>query len=372
MKKKKNSEIKKETIKDPILHFTTLSIHADKNIENTPDLAPPIHLSTTYSSNSDGLVYSRVDQMTRRRLEAVLGALEGGKSVVYSSGLAAVLAALYLFKPKKVSIEGGYWMTKNLMNLYGEGSGLQLIPLNDKMYEILEKGDVIWIESPKNPTCEMDDIRKISEKAHKMGVYVIVDSTFATPVLQKTLELGADISLHSCTKALGGHSDLLGGALLTKDETMHYKLKKQRSLLGNVMGNLETYLLLRSLRTLYVRVKRQSKTGKKIAKFLASHPKVAKVWHPSISSHPAYKLAKKQMSGPPYCFSFETTSAQEAVNLPKKLNIFTEATSLGGVESLIDYRYKYDPDVSDCLLRISIGLESSKDLINDLKSALEM
>jgi len=198
-------------------------------------------------------------------------------------------------------------------------------------------------------------LKSLPKKLKKVGAYLVVDSTFATPILQNPLQLGADIVLHSCTKSLGGHSDLLAGALVATED-LGKELRYQRMLLGNSLGNMESWLLLRSLRTLSLRVKRQSKTGHKLALWLEKHPKVTKVWHPSISSHPSYELSKKQMRGPPSTFSIELSNPEEAQQLPKKLNLFSDATSLGGVESLIDYRFAYDSSVSPCLLRLSIGL----------------
>jgi len=200
---------------------------------------------------------------------------------------------------------------------------------------------------------------------------VVVDSTFATPILQNPLQLGADIVIHSCTKALGGHSDLMAGVLVA-NETIANQLHRERTLLGSVLGNLECWLLLRSLRTLKLRVKRQCKTAIKIALWLEKNEKVTKVWHPIVASHPDHELCKKQMKAPPACFSFELKSPEQASVLPKRLKMFTNATSLGGVESLIDYRFAYDKSVSSCLLRISIGLESAKDLIADLEQGLDI
>jgi len=258
------------------------------------------------------------------------------------------------------------------MELYAVGTQMKIIEMEDELKNPqLEKGDVYFVETPSNPSCILYDIEQFATLAHEKQAYLVVDSTFATPVLQNPLQLGADVVMHSCTKYLGGHSDLLGGVLITKNMGMCQVLLSQRTNLGSNLGNLETWLLLRSLRTLKIRVQKQSRSAIKIARFLSEHPKVTKVWHPSITSHPSYELCKKQMRAPPSCFSFELGTRAEAETFPSKLNIIVGATSLGGVESLIDYRHKYDSTVSQTLLRISIGLESAKDLINDLKQALD-
>lgn len=377
--KKVESKTQGEPLKD--LQFATRAIHSDGKIENTPDVSPPLHLSTTYiRPNDDGLAYGRIDQMTRRRCEAVLGDLEGGACLLYSSGLAAVMALLYLVQPKRVWIEKGYFMTHGVIRMFGERPGendlpimtVETISLSKTEARPFKKGDLILLETPNNPTCEIFDIEQISKEAHELGAVVAVDSTFATPVLQRPLALGADVVLHSCTKFLGGHSDLTVGALITNNFGFIPKLHRQRGYLGSIPGNLECLLLLRSLRTLVIRVKRHSRTAEKVALFLSTHPKVTTVWHPSIPSHPGHELAQKQMSGPPACFSFELKSQQEAITLPSTLQLFKNATSLGGVESLIDHRYAYDQSAPPTLLRVSIGLESAKDLIADLTQALNV
>jgi len=233
-------------------------------------------------------------------------------------------------------------------------------------------GDLLWLETPKNPTCDIEDIVYYTELARKYYATVIVDSTFGTPVLQKPLELGADVVLHSCTKFLSGQSDVLAGVLISKDSAVVSGLKSQRTVMGSILGNLENFLLLRSLRTLELRVKRISKTTAAIASFLEVHPNVTKVWHPSLPSHPGYVLCSKQMKRPPPILSFEVESKEEAKLLLTKLKLIAVATSLGGVHTTIDWRFKFDPNVEPNLLRLSVGLESKKDLIEDLKQGLDV
>jgi len=198
---------------------------------------------------------------------------------------------------------------------------------------------------------------------------VIVDSTFATPVLQKPLELGADMVMHSCTKFLSGQSDVLAGVLIAKDRAVADELQSQRTITGSNLGNLENFLLLRSLRTLFIRVKRQSETAVALASFLESHPNVTKVWHPSLESHPEHKLCG-QMKHPPPILSFEIDE-KDVERLLSKFKLISVATSLGGVHTTIDWRFKFDKTVEPNLLRLSVGLESKKDLIEDLKQALD-
>jgi cystathionine gamma-synthase len=238
---------------------------------------------------------------------------------------------------------------------------------------------LIWLESPKNPSCRLEDFELYVQKAKLIGAQVLVDSTFGTPVFQKPLLFGVDYVLHSCTKFLSGHSDILAGAIVTKSEDTHKKLQKERSVMGNVLGNLETWLLLRSIRTLEVRVNQQSKTAQEFAEWLEAqidneetNKRVTKVWYPTLQSNPEDReLCIKQMNGRgPGILSVELDTPENAQKLPTIVKLFTNATSLGGYESLMDYRYQWDTTVSPKLIRISIGLEHVNDLIKDMKKAL--
>jgi len=360
-----------------VLDDETLLIHADDDIEPCPDLAPPIHVSTTFryvnANNPDGYTYSRFDQPTRKRLEKVLGALEGGHAIVYSSGSAAGFALLMYYRPPRIFINKGYKGTHDSIKAFfapwDEEWQKRVLPLKEGIEPT--EGDLLWLETPKNPTCDLEDITYYSELAHKVGAFVIVDSTFATPILQKPLALGADIVLHSCSKFLSGLSDVLAGALIAKQKTVASILKSQRTVTGATLGNFENFLLLRSLRTLSLRVKRQSKTAVALASFLVSHPNVTKVCHPSLASHPDHKLCTTQMKKPPPIISFEVKTKEAAEELITKFKLIGVATSLGGVHSSIDWRFKFDNTTLPTLLRFSVGLESKKDLIFDLKQALD-
>ena len=350
---------------DEELHPDTLALHADEGLERDPDVAPPIHVSTTFAAGNDqGLVYARAEHPTRRRLEAVLGALEGGHAVVYASGQAAATAALLHVRPRRVAIaRGGYHGTHLALDALSP-FGVTQVPLDAP----LERGDLVWLETPKNPTCELQDVAAHAARAHAAGARVLVDGTFATPVLQQPLALGADLVYHSVTKFLAGHSDALAGVLATRDPALAARLRDERTVTGAVPGALETWLALRGLRTLGLRVRRQTETATALAAWL--EPRVARVWHPSLRSHPGHALAAAQMRGPGPILSIELASEEAARALPEHLSLFRDATSLGGVESLVEWRRKHDAEAPPTLLRLSVGLEDPADLIADLERGL--
>jgi len=353
-----------------ITNISTLVLHSDTE-PLCPDVAPPIHVSTTFrSGNEAGFVYSRSSQPTRSRVEQVLGALEGGIALTYASGLAAETAVLNHVKPKTLIFIGvGYHGTKLSVDAYVSNRGKDSVKVSTKP-ENIEKGALVFIESPRNPDCQLIDIAYYATLAHKASAYCVVDSTFATPILQKPLELGADFVCHACTKFLGGHSDVLGGVVVCKDATTAAKLASERTATGAVLGSLESFLLLRSLRTLPIRMKQHCRNALKIAKWLDTQKqKVAVVHSPCLESDPSHELWKKTMKYAPPCFSFEMKSEKHATQLLQHLQLFVDCTSLGGCESSIDWRYRWDSAVSPNLLRISVGLEGYEDLIQDLTNA---
>ena len=357
---------KKHTALPEGLHPDTLMLHADAALEDTADIAPPLHASTTFDAeNPDGLVYSRYDQPTRRRLEAVLGALEGGHALTYASGLASVHALVHYLRPKRVAIRGGYFGVHALLHRLAP-EGVSVVDLDDAV----EQGDLVWLETPRNPTCEVEDIAAYAKRAHAAGAWLGVDSTFASPVLQKPLELGADFVMHASTKFLAGHTDALGGVLVAATEEHARGLAEARKVTGAVMGALETWLTLRSLRTLGLRVERQSASAAQLAAWLST--RVPKTWHPSLPGHPGHALLHSQMRGMGGgVLSIDMADEAQARSLPARLRLFREATSLGGVESLIEWRRRNDPMARPTLLRISVGLEHADDLIADFSRALE-
>jgi cystathionine gamma-synthase len=349
---------------DP-LRPETLAIHADDGLEPAPDVAPPIHVSTTFDAeNPQGLVYSRAQQPTRARLEAVLGALDGGEAVVYASGQAAANAALLHLRPRRVAIaRGGYHGTHAALDALAP-FGVAKVALDAP----LGAGDLVWLETPNNPTSALQDIAAHAARAHAAGARVLVDGTFATPALQRPLELGADLVYHSMTKFLSGHSDALGGVLVARDPALGAALREARTISGAVPGALETWLVLRGVRTLAVRVRHQSESATRLAAWLEG--RVPRVWHPSLPSHPDHALARRQMRGPGAMLALELASEDAARALPRALRLFRDATSLGGVESLVEWRRKQDPEAPPALLRLSVGLEDFDDLAADLARGL--
>lgn len=344
----------------------TLAIHADLGLEPAPDVAPPLHLSTTYAAdNPEGLVYSREVQPTRTRLEAVLGALEGGQAVTYASGQAATMAALMHFSAPRVAMSGGGYHGTRLGVESLRRFGVLAVPFSAELCP----GDLVWLETPENPTVLIHDIKAHADRAHRAGALLVVDSTFATPVLQQPLSLGADLVMHSGTKFLSGHSDALLGVLVTRDMEVAEALRRSRTVSGSVPGALETWLALRGLRTLPLRVRRESETATRIAGWLSGRG--LRVWHPSLAEHPGFEIARRQMSGPPAILSFELATEEAARALPKRLRLIREATSLGGVESLLDWRRRHDAHAPPGLLRLSVGLEEPEDLILDLEQGLQ-
>jgi len=353
--------------------LSTRLLHADECHEDQA-VSPAISVTTTWSAQGEGAdgryVYGRIGTPVRDRAEVLLGELEGGHAVLYSSGLAALWAALVYYNPKRVAVDGGYHGTLFALDMYSRKYGTRLIGLE----EDFKAGDMVWLETPKNPKCEVYDVAFFATKCQVTGATLCVDSTFAPPPLQKLLTCGAHCIMHSSTKYLAGHSDALGGVLVVPKPKVAEDLRSERTLLGSVPGSLEAWLLVRSLRTLPLRVNQQNASALCIVQWLssgaASH--VVKVHHPSLSTSPGHAIAMRQMAGgygP--MFSFECDSEVLARTLPQRTRLFLDATSLGGVESLMEWRYKHDKTQPLGLLRVSIGLEDAEDLIKDLEQALD-
>ena len=342
----------------------TSAVHGDDGIEKGPDLAPPIRVSTTFDRSSQGdLVYRRHDHTTAQRLEAVIGQMEGGAAVAYASGMGATAGLVRRLGPSRVSLPNDlYGGTRALLEAQAGRGELELVEP-----EALEPGDLWWLETPSNPKCIVSDIESISRQAHERGVAVAVDSTFATPVLQNPLALGADYVIHSTTKFIGGHSDAIGGVTIASAEEAE-ELRLRRDLEGAIPGSLDSWLTLRGLRTLPLRIERQSASAHSVAEFLVD--RVPQVWYPLLDGHPGRGVAEKQMRAGGGVVSFETKSGDEAVRMRDSLKLFRNATSLGGVESVADLRRDHEPDAPEGLIRLSIGLEAPEDLRGDLEQAL--
>jgi cystathionine beta-lyase/cystathionine gamma-synthase len=312
----------------------------------------------------------------------VLSSLIGGHAVSYSTGLAALHAALTLFNPRRISVGEGYHGSHEVISVVSRLSGLQKLPL-DCPAESLDAGDVILLETPVNPLGTAFSIEEHAHKAHSRGAFLIVDSTFAPPGLQDPFLWGADIVMHSGSKYFGGHSDMLCGVLATKRADWTKQLFEDRIALGSVMGNMESWLGIRSLRTLEVRVQRASQNSARLISWLhgamqASSPAVGseemivqsvlkKIYHASLQEEPW--LQKQMPNGFGPVFSIVLDNEEFAKVLPTKLHFFQHATSLGGVESLIEWRALSDPMVDRKLLRLSVGLENWEDLKDDLLQA---
>lgn len=337
----------------------TTAIHGDGDVASGPEVAPPISVSTTFQRSNDGPTYRRYDHATTERLEAVLGSLEGGHAVAYASGMAAIAAVLRLLGPQRIALPDDlYGGTRSFVYSCAERGEWTV-------GDDVATGDVLWVESPSNPRCRITDI---AAAVAATEATVVVDATFATPLLQRTLELGTSFVVHSTTKFINGHSDAIGGVIVTSDGGAAADLRRRRDLEGPVMGALESWLTLRGVRTLPLRVARQAETAEAVAAFLAG--RVSQVWHPSLPSHPDHAVWQRQMSGGPGVLAFEMASADEARAVRNRLRLFTAATSLGGVESTVDHRLDHDDTAPPGLLRLSLGLEAVTDLIADLEHAL--
>lgn len=284
------------------------------------------------------------------------------------------MAILMFYLPNDIWIKDGYAGTKETVNQYLK------IKHGKKGFEHLRtmatdskfgQGDIVWVETPKNPTADIEDITAWSKLAQAAQAILVVDSTFATPILQRPLDFGADVVMHSSTKFLSGQSDTLSGVVVVKNKAVCYSMQSERTKTGAILGSLENFLLLRSLRTLELRVMRQSENAVKLAKFLSKHNQIKQVHHPSLSSHPQHKLCKAQMKAYPPILSFVVEDDRKAQVLLKSLKLIADCTSLGGVHSTLDWRYKYDHTLDPGLLRFSVGIESVKDLIEDLTQGLE-
>ena len=381
------------------MKFSTKVIHVgeEPNLKEggSGDVAVPIHLSSTFARKdvdkpTGGYEYSRSGNPTRDALEKRLAALENAKyGLAFGSGLGAettVVLSLLKKGDHVIGFDDLYGGTKRLFNKSLSGFGLEFTYVDARHVNEVEKAirpntKMIWLESPTNPLMKLCDIEAIVKIAKARGILTVVDNTFMSPYFQNPLDLGADIVVHSTTKYLGGHSDVVGGAVMLSDEEAYQKIKFNQNAIGTVPSPFDCYLVLRGIKTLAVRMERHGANGQKIAEFLESHPKVRKVNYPGLASHPQHELAKRQMSGYGGMISFELDGGlEEAKKFLASLEIFALAESLGGVESLIELPSRMthasvSPEerakigIADSLIRISVGIEDADDLIEDLKQA---
>lgn len=371
------------------MKIETLCVHAG----HVPDLvtgavAPPLHLSTTFERDPDGefrrgYIYSRENNPTRAMLERTLTAIEdGAATLAFSSGQAATHAVFQAMRPGDHVIVPvfAYYGTPMLVREVFEPWGLQatfvdMRNLDDVRAAMRPNTKLIWVETPSNPLLTLTDIAGVVEIARAGRARVAVDNTWATPLGQRPLQLGADIVMHATTKYLGGHSDVLGGALVVRVEDEFYaRLRLIQKEGGGVAAPFDAWLVSRGIRTLPWRMRAHTANAAAVADFLATHPRVEVVHYPGHASHPQHDLAKKQMLLYGGMASFQVKGGRaEALDVAARTRVFTRATSLGGVESLIEHRASVEgPNTKapENLLRMSIGLENADDLISDLKDAL--
>ena len=372
------------------MKIETRAVHAGRKPEGgTRDVTPAIHLSTTFQKAGDGslpggFLYSRTDNPNRAALEEALASLEEGASALaFSSGNAATLALLHALSPGDHVLIGEdvFYGTAILLKNLLANWGLQYSIVNMQDLGAMERAvtaatRLIWVETPSNPLLNVTDIRATAAIARKAGALLACDNTWATPLLQLPLKLGADVVMHSVTKYLSGHSDVLSGALIFREAgPLFEKIRSIQRDGGSVPSPFECWLTLRGLQTFPYRVRAQSSSAQKIAEFLAGQSKIDAVHYPGLPSHPGHKIAASQMSGFGGMLSIQVKGGQaEAFKLAGGVRLFTHATSLGGPHSLIEHRASVEGAATRSpvnLLRLSIGLEHPDDLIEDLEQALK-
>jgi cystathionine beta-lyase/cystathionine gamma-synthase len=374
------------------VEFETRAIHQGQEPDPaTGAVTVPIYQTSTFVQEAvgehKGYDYSRAGNPTRTALELCLASLEGADhGHAFSSGLGAVTTIMHLVNPgERVvcvnDVYGGVY--RMFTQVYGpKGYEFEFLPaleLSSNLAEHLdERTRVVWLETPTNPLLNLVDIRAAAEAAHAAGAMVVVDNTFATPYLQRPLELGADLVVHSTTKYLGGHSDLIGGFAATNDPTVAERLTFLQKSLGAVPGPFDCWLVLRGLKTLAIRMRKHCENARVVAEFLHGHPKVEQVLFPGLESHPGHEIAKRQMTDFGGMVSFLAESEEEAVAICARTRIWRLAESLGGVESLIEHPARMTHASTaegpfaapGSLIRLSVGIESADDLVADLEAAL--
>jgi cystathionine gamma-synthase len=374
------------------MDISTICVHGcEKKFDTTGAVAVPIFASATFAhpgvGQSTGFDYTRSLNPTNVHLEDTVAVLEGGSSAVaFSSGMAAVSALMELFSPGDhiIASDDLYGGTVRLFTHISKKNGVKVsyaATPEDMEREITLSTKAVFIETPSNPMMRVTDIAAVAAIARKNDALLIVDNTFLTPYFQKPFSLGADIVLHSGTKYLGGHNDTLAGMLVVKDEGLLEKLKFIAKTTGGCLSPFDSFLIIRGIKTLAVRMERQQETAGKIAHWLLEQSAVKKVYYPGLREHPDYEISRRQASGFGGMISFSVNSGQTAKKILESVKIIKYAESLGGVESLITYPMlqthadlpeseRIARGIDDCLLRLSVGLEAAEDLIEDLKQAI--
>jgi cystathionine gamma-synthase len=370
------------------MKIETLAVHAGRTVDpNTKAVTPPIYLTTTFEREADGEYprgynYSRNNNPNREFLEKCLTELEGGsEGIAFSSGSAAAMSIIQNLSPGDhiIATDDIYHGTRKLLKNFVKWniacSFVDMTNIKEVESAINDKTKLFWVESPTNPLLKIIDIKKISEIANRNNVIVVCDNTWGTPILQSPFKLGADFIVHATTKYIGGHSDILGGIVISKNANkFSQKIRDTQKTGGAVPSPFECWLVLRGIQTLPLRVRTQSESALKMAKFLSTHKKVETVHYPGLKGHQGHLIAKKQMRMFGGMISFQVKGGEkEAMKVAAGVKLFTRATSLGGPESLIEHRASIEGPESKTpknLLRLSIGLEHHEDLIADLAQAL--
>ncbi len=383
---------------DSATHFNTRAVHAGAEPDPaTGAVMTPIYQTSTYAQTGinehRGYDYARTDNPTRSALQTALAALEGGRyGLAFSSGMAAIDTLLRLVAPGQRVICGNdlYGGTFRLFDKVLAATGVRFTYVDTSDTAAVaaelarEPARLVWLESPTNPTLRLADIAAISTAAHAAGSQVAVDNTFASPALQQPLALGADFAVHSTTKYIGGHSDVVGGAIVTDDAAAYEQLKFLQNAVGAVPGPMDCFLTLRGIKTLGLRLRAHCDNATAVARFLEDHPAVEEVIYPGLETHPQHELARRQMSGPGGMVSFTLRGGEAAARaVAGRTRLFTLAESLGGVESLIELPAAMTHAsvggaealaagfaVPAGLVRLSVGIEHADDLIADLRRAL--
>lgn len=379
------------------MKFNTKTIHGGQHHDpSTGAVMPPIYQTSTFVQKSPGqpigdYEYSRASNPTRTALENALASIENGtRALAFSSGLAATDCILRSFKAgdEVIAMDDLYGGTYRMFTRIYKDSGIKFhfVDMNDlqKFKSLINKNTkLVWVETPTNPLMKLADIQEISKITKAHDILFAVDNTFATPYLQRPLDLGADIVMHSATKYLSGHSDVIAGALIVKEESLGEQLHFQQFATGATLGPMDSFLVLRGIKTLHLRMQRHCENGEKIADYLNQHPKIKTVYYPGLTSHPFNEIAKKQMTGfgGMVSFTFVSRRKEESILFLEKLKVFTLAESLGGVESLANHPAlmthasipedkRKEIGITDDLVRLSVGIEDIEDLITDLEQAL--
>lgn len=378
------------------LGFATRAIHAGQEPDpSTGAIMTPVYLTSTYVQESPGVhkgwEYSRTHNPTRRAYENCMASLESGKfGFAFASGCAATTTILHFLQQGDHVIAGDdmYGGTFRLFNRVLKNNGLDFSYVDLTNAENFAKAvkpntKLVWLETPTNPTLKLVDIKKIAKAAAEKGIITVVDNTFMSPYFQRPLELGADIVVHSATKYIGGHSDVVGGVAVTNRADLAEKLAFLSNSMGGIQGAFDSFMCLRSLKTLPLRMKAHATNAQAVAEFLETHPKVAKVLYPGLKSHPQHALAKEQMSGMGGMITFYIKGGLDAARtFLENVRVFALAESLGGVESLIEHPaimthasvpadVRKTLGIDDSLIRLSVGVEDLEDLMSDLKSAFD-